>query len=67
MATSRASRVSNAERGNTFAEMPAARARSSARAPSELEATATTGRPSSSSAWRFVPSPDTSTPITGPT
>ena len=41
-----------------------ASARTSARAPATFDATATTGSPASRSACRFVPSPDTSTPIT---
>ena len=36
----------------------------SARTPARFDATATIGRPASMSAWRFVPSPLTSTPIT---
>src|SRR5438105_2044913 len=44
--------------------MPAASARSSARTPAWLLATATIGRPASISACRFVPSPLTRTPIT---
>ena len=44
--------------------IPAASARSSARAPALFEATADTGSPASISACRFVPSPETSTPIT---
>ncbi len=43
--------------------MPAASARASARRPARFDATATIGRPASMSAWRFVPSPLTSTPI----
>ena len=44
--------------------MPARWARSSARTPALLDATATTGRCASMSAWRFVPSPETRIPIT---
>ena len=42
---------------------PAARARSSAQAPGRFDATATIGSPASISACRFVPSPETRTPI----
>ena len=47
--------------------MPVLPARSSARTPGRFDATATMGSPASISAWRFVPSPLTSTPITRPT
>ena len=49
---------------NVAVATPAASARASARAPGTFDATATTGRPASSSACRLVPSPETSTPIT---
>src|SRR5829696_381949 len=45
--------------------MAARSARSRAGMAGLFEATATIGRPASISAWRFVPSPDTSTPIKG--
>ena len=49
---------------NTAVSMPAVSARSSARTSGLFETTQAIGSPASISAWRFVPSPLTSTPIT---
>src|SRR5918994_7364068 len=64
IASSRSSRVSKSSSGKLRAATPALLARSSAGAAALFDATQATGRPASSSAWRFVPSPEARTPIT---
>jgi hypothetical protein len=64
IAVSRSSRVAKPSELKTSVGMPAASARSSARTPGLLDATAAIGSPSSISACKFVPSPLTRTPIT---
>src|SRR5262245_6411038 len=64
IAESRSSRESKSSRAKTAVSIPAASARSSACAPGRLELTPAIGSPSSISACRFVPSPETRTPIT---
>ena len=56
--------VGVSRRARTHGRIAASGARRSAGASRRFDATATTGRPASSSACRFVPSPLTSTPIT---
>ena len=63
-AAPRASPPSRPRRRRPPPGCPAARARSSARASALFDATAAIGSPASISAWRFVPSPEASTPIT---